>query len=221
MLGELVQHVGSGSDGVGAQVELQSGFLGCGYETVGGCLVARDVHVAVGRLGLALNLIGVSHGSVCVVSVVISGADDLDVGIGNRRLLGEFLADEVFRNLQVAVEEPAHQTYGEHVAALQHGFVVHSAVGEAVLHHLRDGGSDDILLDAHLLDGVVCLEGGFLQVCCLEGIRVDDDAGGGLGELVLRLQGSGVHRYQYVALVARRVDLVCTDVYLEAGDAGQ
>ena len=61
----------------------------------------------------------------------------------------------------------------------------------------------------------------FLPCRCLEGIRVDDDAGSGLGEFILRLQGSGVHRYQYVALVARRVDLVCTDVYLEAGDAGQ
>ena len=53
-----------------------------------------------------------------VVSVVVACLDDLDVGIGQFRLLGELLAQEVEGNIQVAVEEPTHQSQGKHIAAL-------------------------------------------------------------------------------------------------------
>ena len=217
-----MQHVGSRGDGVGAEEQFQSGFLGGGDEAVGRGLVAGDVHVASGHLHLALDAAGgVCDGGVCIVSVVPSGVDDLDVGFGHFGLLAELLADEVFGYLEVAVEEPAHQTDGKHVAAFQDGLVVHARRGQAVFHHRGDGGSDDFLLDAHLFDGVLCLEGGLLQVGLLEGVGVNDNGAVGLDELILCLQCGCVHSHQYVTLVARCIYFLCTDMHLETGDARQ
>lgn len=95
-----------------------------------------------------------------VVSVVISCMDDLDICPGNFGLFGEFLADEIFGYFQIAVEQPAYQAYCKHIAAFQHGLVVHSGVGKAVFHHLRDGGGDDILLNTHFLYRIIGLESG-------------------------------------------------------------
>ena len=65
------------------------------------------------------------------------------------------LADEVFGNREVAVEEPAYQTYGKHVAALQHGLVVHARVGQGGLGHRGDGHLEHLTGDAQLGEGVV------------------------------------------------------------------
>ena len=151
-----------------------------------------------------------------VVSVVISCMDDLDICPGNFGLFGEFLADEIFGYFQIAVEQPAYQAYCKHIAAFQHGLVVHSGVGKAVFHHLRDRGGDDILPDAHFLNRVVGLESRLLQVRLLESVCIDDDTSGGFGKLILGFQCGGVHRYQYVAFVARGIDFLCTDMHLEA-----
>ena len=153
------------------------------------------------------------------MSVVVSGVEDLDVGFCHVGFLSEFLAQELFGCVKVSVEEPADESYGEHVAALEHGLVVHSGVGEAVLDHLGDGGCDDVLLDAELLDGVVGREFCLVKVGLLEAVGVDDDACGLLGELVLCLERCGVHGNEHVAEVAGGEDLVGSHVYLETGDA--
>ena len=147
--------------------------------------------------------------------------DDADIRLGNSGFLGKLGAQEALGNGQVAVEEPAHQSEGKHVAALQHGLVVHARVGEAVLHHLRDGRCDNILLNAHFGNGVVGLEGSLLKVSLLETVRIDDDASRRLGKLVLRLEGGSVHRYQHVAQVAWGKHLAGSDVNLEAAHACQ
>ena len=97
-----------------------------------------------------------------IVTIVVTCTDYFDVCLGNGRLLGKFLADKVLGNSEVAVKEPADQTYGEHVAAFQHGFVVHARVGQAILYHLRDGSSDDVVLNTHLFDGIISCELRFL-----------------------------------------------------------
>ena len=159
-----MQHVGCRSDGIGTEEQLQACFLGSGNKAVGGCLVARDIHVSAGNGSLAFNLICVGYGSMGIVSVVISCMNDLDICFGYFGLFGEFFADKVFGYLQITVEQPAYQAYCKHIAAFQHGLVVHSGVGKAVFHHLRDGSGDDILLDAHLLYRIVGLESRLFQV---------------------------------------------------------
>ena len=136
MLGEFVQYIGCRSNGIGAEEQLQASLFSCGDETVSSRFVPRDIHVSAGNGGFAFNLICVGYGSMGVVSIVISCMDDLDICPGNFGLFGEFLADEIFGYLQVAVEQPAYQAYCKHIAAFQHGFVVHSGVGKAVFHHL-------------------------------------------------------------------------------------
>ena len=118
VLGQLVKHIGGGSDGIGAQVELEAGFLGSGDEAVGRSLVASNIHITPGFLLSGLDTIDVHRSRVRVVTIVITSLDHLDVGLGNGGLLGELLAQEVEGHVQVAAEEPADQTQGEHVAAL-------------------------------------------------------------------------------------------------------
>ena len=216
-----MQHVGCGSNGVGAEEQLQAGLFGSGNESVSCSLVSGDVHVSARHGGFAFNLICMGYGSMGVVSVVVSCMNDFDVGFGHFGLFGEFLADEVLGNLQVAVEEPAYEAHGEHVAAFQYRLVVHAGVGQAVFYHLRDGGGDDILLDAHFFDRVIGLEGGFFQVGLLESIGINNDTGSRFSKLVLGFQCGGVHGYQYVAFISRGIDFVRSDMHLESGYAGQ
>ena len=121
-----------------------------------------------------------------------------DVSLGHFGLLGKLLAQEGFRSVEVAVKQPAYQTHGKHVAAFEHRLVVHTRAGKAVFHHLGDRGCDDILLDAHLFDGVVGLELGLVKIRLLEAVGVDDDASGPLCKFILSLQRCGVHGHQYV-----------------------
>ena len=136
MFGKFVQHIGSRSDGVGSEEQFQAGFFSGGDKTVGGCLVTRDIHVSSGDGAFAFNLISMGYRGMSVVSVVISGMDNLDICFSDGGLLGKFLTDKVFGDFQVAVEQPANQTYREHIAAFHHGLVVHFCVGKAIFYHL-------------------------------------------------------------------------------------
>ena len=150
------------------------------------------------------------------MSIVPTSLDDLDVGLGNGGLLGKFLAQEVGNEVQVAVEEPADQTQGKHVTAFHHRLVVHARVCQTVLDHRGQRALDDtVWVDAHLAQIVLRLELCLLQVLRTERVSIDDDGCARLGIAILRLQGSSVHRYQHIALVARGVHLASTNVYLE------
>ena len=131
-----MQHVGSGCDRIRTQIEAEASLLSSGDEAVSGSLVTSDVHVLTGHSALTLDAVGVSYAAVGVMTIVVTGTDHLNVCLGNSRFLGEFLADEVFGNREVAVEQPANQSYCKHVAALQHRLVVHAGVSQTILHHL-------------------------------------------------------------------------------------
>ena len=152
-----------------------------------------------------------------VVSIIITGVNHLDVGLGYGGLLVELLAQEGLNELYVAVEQPTDNAQREHVAALQHCLVVHSAVGKAVLHHLRDGACYHAVgINAHLVEVVLRLELGPLKVFRAETVRVDDDCSLRLSKPVLRLQCGGVHGHEHVTLVARREGTAAGDVNLES-----
>ena len=185
MLRQLMQYIGCRSNGIGTQIKFQTRFFGSGNETVSCGFVAGDVHIASGRFYFTFNLISMCSGCMGVMSVVVSGADNLDIGFCNFGFLGEFLADKLFGYRQVAAEQPAYQSHCKHVAALQHGFVVHTRVGKAVFHHLGDRSGNDILFDAHFFNGVVRLESGLFQIRFLECVRIDDNTCGRFGKLIL------------------------------------
>ena len=159
---------------------------------------------------------------MCVVAIVVASLDHLDVGLGDGGLLGELLTQEVEGHVEVAAEEPAYQAEGKHIAALEHRLNIHSRVGQGVLHHRGEGTGDDAVgVHAHFCDVVVGLELRLLEVLLLEGVRVDDDGGIGLGIAQLRLEGGSVHGHEYVAEITGGVNFRSTDVYLEARDTRQ
>ena len=222
VLRQFVEHVGSRRDGVRTQIKLQSGLLGSSNETVGRGLITRDIHIAARLLHLRLDAIHVHSRRMRVVAIVVASLNHLDIGLSDGGLLGKFLLEEIEHQVQVAVEEPADESQGEHIAAFQHGLVVHSRVGQGVFHHLRERALDDAVgINTHLAEIVFRLEGSLLQVVGTERIRVDNDRGLWLGILQLRLQRSSVHGHQHVGLIARRVNLSGTDMHLKAGDTRQ
>ena len=80
------------------------------------------------------------------------------------------------------------------------------------------GGDYDIAVpDAQLLDRIHRLESCFLDALLIEGVLVEDDGRRGFGPFGVGHQSRRVHRYQYVAEVARGIDFDRTDVYLETG----
>ena len=222
MFRQFVEHVGGRSDGIAAQIELEASLLGSSDEAVGRGLVAGDVHVAPGHLLAGLDAIDVGGRRMGVVTIVVACLYDADISLGDGRFLGELLAQEVEDNLQVATEQPAYQTDGKHVAALEHRLHVHARIGKAFLHHRGQGtGYNAIGVDAHLGDGIVGLELGLLQVLRAKGIGVDDDGGLGLGIAILGLQRCGIHGHQHVALISGRVNHAGTDVHLIAAHSRQ
>ena len=222
VLRQLVQDIGSGSDRIRTEEETQTGFLGGGNQAVRGGLVAGDVHVASRHLLFRLDAVGGGHARVGVVTVVITSLNHLDVILCNSRLLGKLLTQEIGNEAQVAVEQPAHQTQGKHIAALQDGLVVHACVFQAVLHHRGQwAGHHAVGVDAHLAEVVVGLEGSFLQVFRTKRVGVDDNRSLRLSIAVLRLERGGIHRHEHVAEVARGVHLTCTNVHLKTRDTGE
>ena len=152
-----------------------------------------------------------------VVAVVISGMHHLDVALCNSRLLGKLLAQERCNEVEIAVKQPAYDAESKHIAALQHGLVVESAVCQAVFHHLSYRTSHHAVgVDAHLAQVVVSFKLGLLQVGRTEAVGVDDYRSLWLGKLVLSLQCSSVHGHQHVTLVAGSVSTSTGDVNLKA-----
>ena len=222
MLRQLMQHIRCRRDGVAAQIKLQSSLLGSGDEAVCRSLITRDIHIASGHLCLRLDAIDVHGRRMGVVTIVVTRLDDLDIGFGYGRLLGELLAQEVEGHVEVAAEEPAHESQGEHIAALEDALGVHSRVGKCILHHRGEGAGDDtIRIYAHLGDVVGSFELSLLQILGAEGVGVDDDCCVGLGIAQLCLECCSVHCHQHIAQVARSIDLGSPNMHLESAHTRQ
>ena len=217
MLGQFVEHISGGSDGVGTEIEAQTGLFGSGNQAIGCGLVAGDVHIASLHLVLRLDAVCGGHAGVHVVAIVVAGLHHLDVVFGDGGLFGEFLTQEVGHQVKVAVEEPANQSECEHVAALQYRLVVHSAVGQTILDHCRERTSHHpIGVDAHLAEIVVGLESCSFKVFGSETVGVDDDGGLRLCKLVLCLECGRIHAHQHVTLITGGINPALADVYLKA-----
>ena len=123
-----MQDVGGRGDRIRTEIELHTSLFGSGNESVGRSLVSGDIHIASLLLRGGFYAISGRHRGMGVVSIVKSCLHHLDVVLGNLRLLGEFVAQEVGNEVEVAIEEPAHDTECKHVAALQHRLVVHTTI---------------------------------------------------------------------------------------------
>ena len=220
VLGKLNHDVGGGGDGVGTQEEAASALLAGGQQAPGGGHITGDVAVAA-----LLHLVGVGnfedvrmHHLQFVGIFVTFGQHGLVQG-DDGRLFGKFalqIGKGVVEGLVGGIEDDAE---GEHVAALVGGLLVNALGVAYLLGEAGDGGLDDGVGTLQLVGEGVLLVSGLLHGLVGEGVDVDDDGGTLLGPLQLALEGSGVHGDQYVAFVARAVDVV-THMHLVARDTG-
>ena len=174
MLCQFVQHIGGRRNGIRTEVKAQSGFLCSCYKAIGRCLVTVYVHVFSRAFRFArLYVVSVFYRSVHVATEIISGFQHLHIGFGYGRFACKLLTQQRFGHFQVTVKKPAHQSEGEHVAALEHRLVVHAAVGQAVLHHCGNRYAYHLVFNAEFGKSVVGGVFGLLKVAFLERIRID------------------------------------------------
>ena len=157
-----------------------------------------------------------------VVTIVVTSLYNLDVSLSNGGFLRELFTKEISHEVEVTREEPANESEGEHVTALQHSLVVHACVLQRILHHLGDRTSDDAVgVDAHLTEVVGGLELCLVEIVLCERVGIDDDGSARLSVTILCLEGCSIHSYEHIALVARGIYLTSTDVYLETRHTSQ
>ena len=102
---------------------------------------------------------------MCVVTVVITSLNNLDVSLSDCRLLSELLAEEVSNEVKVTAEEPAYKTEGEHITALEHSLVIHTSISKSLLHNSCDRALDNtVRINTHLTEIVLSLESSLLKV---------------------------------------------------------
>ena len=219
MLGQLDHHVRSRGDRIAAQEQAAATALAGSQKAPGGGDVARDVAIAALRhlgLGDADNL---RVDKLQFLSIFKTLAEDCLVQLDHIGLLGELALQVGESLLQRLVGQEENHTQRKHIAALLGGFLVGTLLlanlgGEARNRRTHNGigafqlVGERILLIAGLFEGVLS-----------ESVHIDDDRSTLLGPFQLRLEGSGVHSDEDVALVARAVD-VRANVNLIAADAG-
>ena len=201
-----MEYVGGGGDGIAAEEQRTSRPLAGGYEAPCRGGVAVDVGIDT-RLGLARLDATHRDRGVDIVAVVIAGAYHLGVGLEDGGFLGKLAVKHVDGGLEGTVEQPAHQTQGEYVAALEHALVVHARVGQRGLGHRGDGHLDYLGVDVELLERLEGLEESLLEVGLLERVDVDDGHTAGAQETHVLLERRRVHGHEHVAHVTGSVDI--------------
>ena len=220
VFGKFMKDVGCGSDWIRAKEKSQSSPFGGCHESVGCSLVTRDVHILARHFHFRLDAISCRYRSMDIMSIVVSCIHHFYVVFCNFGFTLEFLAQEVLNECDIAIKEPAHESEREHIAALQDSLVVHTRVGKAIFHHLRDGACDDAVgIDTQFLQIVIAGNLGLFQVIGTERVGVDDDGGLRLGITQLCLQCCGIHSHEHVTEVARSVYTPSSYVDLKTTDA--
>ena len=155
-----------------------------------------------------------------VVPVVKSGVYHLYVVLGDYRFLRELVAQEVLNQTYVAVEEPAYQSEGEHVAAFQYRLVVHAAVCQTVFYHLcYRACHNPVGVDVHLCQIIFGLELCLFKIFLSETVRVYYYCSLWFCKLILCFQCRSVHCHQHIALVTGCVDFASAYVNLKSRHA--
>ena len=145
-----------------------------------------------------------------ILAVVKAVREHFDIVRNELRLLGELLFEEVNGLVNRSIEKPADYAEGEHVAGLEDGLIVEAAVLERLfgerceryrhnLHRFRD---------IEFGKRIVGLVLRFLKVGLSESVGIDDEDSMLVEELLLHadFECGRVHRYNYIGLVAGRVN---------------
>ena len=221
---QLMQDIGCRRDRIRTEEETFACFLGSSYQSPCRRFVAGDRGVGTVRLvrmAVQMNLGDIERK---VLTVVIAIDHHFGVRSDERGFLFEFVLQQVNRLVHRFIEQPADEAQGEHVTALEDGFVVHAGFRQGLFGERRQRHGHYLhgLGDAEFRERIVRMVLRFLQVFVRQRVRIDDDDGMAvkerelilelrLGMVEMRTQGThfqcrGIHRDDDIRFVAGRID---------------
>ena len=216
---KFVEDVGCRSDGVAAQIERASRFFRCVDQAPRCGGVSVHVGISSGTGFAWLDAVG-RHRSMDVMPVVVAAGEHFGVGFVDGRFFPRICFSKVKCGIERAVEEPAHQSERENIAAAKHRLHVEAGLGKRAFHHRRDGHFHNLRVQSDFFVRIVgCVEC-FFQVRFFEGIDVDNGNAAFFEEFRVLLQGCRIHGYQHVGQIARRMHAF-SDVHLKSRNAAQ
>ena len=155
------------------------------------------------------------------LAIGVAGVERGDIGLRQRRHLGELGLQPVDDRLAVAVEHPQRQPQRPHVLAAQRFLVAQPERLHRVERQLADVERQQLPSGEAAVGQRVGGVFGLVEVALAELAFVGDDEAAGLQRLDIHLKTGGVHRDQHVGLVAGGLDLGRTEIDLEGADPEQ
>ena len=110
VLRQFMKDIGGRSNRIRAEIQFQSRFFSCGYQSVCRCLITSNIHITSWHLIFRLDTISGWNWSVNIMSIIISSLHHLDIILGNSRFLGKLFTQEVSHQIQVTIEEPTYKS---------------------------------------------------------------------------------------------------------------
>ena len=221
VFGQLFENHRGRRDGVGAAEERQPRLFGGGHQSP--CRGDVAVDRAVGALFERCGRYGIGVGELVGIGCeVVARVDSPFVGLGDERVFAcEFRVEVLLGVVLRTVEEVETDAQREHVLALDHRLVVQFQLFERLAGHGRDAGHDEVVtVESQFRDRIVGRETGLAQIGFGERIAVDDDRRSRFEPTAVGFERRGIHRYQYVAVVAGVGDAPCAEMDLEARYSG-
>ena len=217
-----MKDIGGRSNRIATQIQTETCFLSSSNQSVGSSLITCDIHISSRHLFLRFNTIGGGNTGMGVMTIVETCLYHLDVVLGDSWFLGKLLTKEISHQVQITVEQPAYQSEGEHITALEDSLVVHTAVLKTLFYHgCQRALNHTVGINTHLSQIILCLERSLLEIIRSEGVCIDDDGSLWLGVAILSLQRCGIHGHQYITQITRRINLSSTNVHLESAHTCQ
>ena len=220
--GKFLKNTRGRSDGVRTAEKGQPGFLRCGEKAPGDSLIAGNVAVSPLLCGLdGLNGVGIRN-RLHVGRIVDSVLNYLLVGLNHLgMLLCKLLLQIEEDGFQRSVEDVAGYAEGKHILAFQNGFLVHSAVLQALLRHSCDGSHDEgSVFHGKFREGIVRLETGLFHSGLVKSILIDENHSVAFAPFGVGLERRRIHRNEHITHITRSIDLGVAYVNLESGHSG-
>ena len=128
-------------DRIRPQEEVLTCFLGCSNETERRRSVARYGGIDTLLLTIVTRLTEANlvYTKCHISAVVVTVNHHFRIRSDERRFLLELILQQVNRFIHGFVEQPADKTQGEHVSALEHGFIIHAGVLQRLFGQRRQG----------------------------------------------------------------------------------
>ncbi len=154
VLRKFVKDVGSGSNGIAAEEQFESGLLRSGDKAKSQRLIAAEVAVDAGSQLRWRNFVADLE---CFggFAIGVAGLHGQSIGFGNKRLLLELVFDPADGGFHGAVVEPVAHAEGKEVLAAVHGLGIEAEVLESgASESLQFDREDAELIERMIFEGI-------------------------------------------------------------------